>query len=180
MLTVENICAGIMVRYFPGFATQLKGILTLSIVQPDYSTKHLTAAFSGIVELSLGLAILNNPVKLSTNEEILVSLKSLDISNSETKKFGIYPGLIDTQLSEFKILSGILLSLRFPIGKEYENKDSYFLMDIPDLKFENTMFELYSIQEDTLRSNIRNQIGGISWNCLQEPITKIEESQNEQ
>lgn len=173
MLTVENICAGIMVRYFPGFATQLKGILTLSIVQPDYSTKHLTAAFSGIVELSLGLAILSDPVKLSTNED----LKSLDISNLETKKFGIYPGMIDTQLSELKILSGILLSLQYPTGNKYENAYSYFVMDIPDLKFENTMFDLYNIQEDTLRHNIREKIGGIAWNSLlRESTTKSEET----
>lgn len=177
MLTVENICAGIMVRYFPGFATQLKGILTLSIVQPDYSTKHLTAAFSGIVELSLGLAILSDPVKLSTNEDILNVLKSLDISNLETKKFGIYPGMIDTQLSELKILSGILLSLQYPTGNKYENAYSYFVMDIPDLKFENTMFDLYNIQEDTLRHNIREKIGGIAWNSLlRESTTKSEET----
>lgn len=160
MLNITDIRIAVKTRYFPGLGTQVKGMISATIQSDTYSSHKETMAFSGTIELLLNAKFLRTYQDLSSNDDILKLFKDISISKLDSDGFSIRPEMIDTQLSELKLFSSILLAIRFPTGAQYEGNDSYSVFDVPPLAFDNhSPYTLYGIPEYDIRSDIRKQIG---------------------
>lgn len=167
MLTLKNIRVAVKYRYYPGFGTQMKGIVSADICSDKYSNHKKSMGFSGTTELAMNAKVLRDYQDLSSNDDVLKLFKDISISAINGDEFFIRSGMIDTQLSELKLFSSILLSLEFPIGKKYENKYSYSVFDVPELTFETeTIYTIFAVEEDDLRQDIYRKIGTTQFQLL--------------